>query len=94
MRLELDGIHDLDIVRERDGGYAVHRNGDTHRFEIDEQEPLSRLDALTEELVHQVDNLDGNTLFEVDNVDGKMEAIFIINKVTNCIRALILRTKV
>jgi geranyl-CoA carboxylase alpha subunit len=35
LRLELDGIHDLDIVRERDGGYAVHRNGDAHRFEID-----------------------------------------------------------
>jgi geranyl-CoA carboxylase alpha subunit len=35
-RIELDGIHDLDIVRERDGGYAIQRDGHAHRFEIDE----------------------------------------------------------
>jgi geranyl-CoA carboxylase alpha subunit len=35
-RLELNGVHDLEIIRERDGGYAVHRNGDAHRLEIDE----------------------------------------------------------
>jgi geranyl-CoA carboxylase alpha subunit len=36
-RLELDhGIHDLEIVRERDGGYVAHLDGREHRFEIDE----------------------------------------------------------
>jgi geranyl-CoA carboxylase alpha subunit len=35
-RIELGGVHDLDIVRERDGGYAVHRDGHADRFEIDE----------------------------------------------------------
>jgi geranyl-CoA carboxylase alpha subunit len=35
-RVELNGVHDLEIVRERDGGYVVHRNGDAHRLEIDE----------------------------------------------------------
>jgi geranyl-CoA carboxylase alpha subunit len=36
-RIELDhGIHDLEIVRERDGGYLASRNGGEHRFEIDQ----------------------------------------------------------
>ena len=35
LRIELDGIHELEIQRERDGGYVVHRNGGAHRFEID-----------------------------------------------------------
>jgi geranyl-CoA carboxylase alpha subunit len=36
-RIELDhGIHDLEIVRERDGGYAAHVDGRAHRFEIEE----------------------------------------------------------
>jgi geranyl-CoA carboxylase alpha subunit len=35
-RLELNGVHDLEILRERDGGYAVHRDGRAHRVEIEE----------------------------------------------------------
>jgi geranyl-CoA carboxylase alpha subunit len=51
-RIELDhDIHDLELVRERDGGYAVHLEGRVHRFEI---EALGsdwirfRIDGLTE----------------------------------------------
>jgi geranyl-CoA carboxylase alpha subunit len=37
IRIEFDhGIHDLEIVRERDGGYAASFDGSEHRFEIDE----------------------------------------------------------
>jgi geranyl-CoA carboxylase alpha subunit len=37
IRIEFDhGIHDLEIVRERDGGYAASLDGSEHRFEIDE----------------------------------------------------------
>ena len=36
-RVELDhGIHDLEIARERDGGYVASRDGREHTFEIDE----------------------------------------------------------
>ncbi len=36
-RIELDrGIHDLEIVRERDGDYVAHVDGREHRFEIEE----------------------------------------------------------
>jgi geranyl-CoA carboxylase alpha subunit len=36
-RIEIaQGIHDLDIARERDGGYLVNHNGSAHRFEIEE----------------------------------------------------------
>ena len=59
------------------------------RFEIDEQGPLSRIDALTEELIRHVQNLECNRLLEVDDLAGKAEAILIINHVTSCIRASI-----
>src|SRR5262245_39596410 len=59
-------------------------------FEIDEQEPRSRIDALAEELIRQVENLECNALIEVDNVAGKAEAVLIINHLTDCIRASIL----
>jgi geranyl-CoA carboxylase alpha subunit len=37
VRIELGhGVHDLEIVRERDGGYVASFNGSGHRFEIDE----------------------------------------------------------
>jgi geranyl-CoA carboxylase alpha subunit len=37
VRIELDhGIHDLEIVRERDGGYVANIDGGACRFEIDE----------------------------------------------------------
>jgi geranyl-CoA carboxylase alpha subunit len=37
VRIEFDhGILDLEIVRERDGGFVVNRDGREHRFEIDE----------------------------------------------------------
>ncbi|SHK88779.1 geranyl-CoA carboxylase alpha subunit [Bradyrhizobium lablabi] len=37
LRIELNGsIHDLEIVRERDGGYVASLDGGEHRFEIDE----------------------------------------------------------
>jgi geranyl-CoA carboxylase alpha subunit len=36
-RIELDhGIHDIEIVRERDGGYVASRNGGEYRFEINQ----------------------------------------------------------
>src|SRR5439155_8962342 len=36
-RIELGGaVHEIEIVRERDGSYATSRNGHEHRFEIDE----------------------------------------------------------
>jgi geranyl-CoA carboxylase alpha subunit len=36
MRIEIDRImHELDIVREREGGYVVGSNGNRHRFDID-----------------------------------------------------------
>src|SRR5690349_12894312 len=36
-RFELGGkIHEIEIVRERDGGYVARNNGDMHRFEIEE----------------------------------------------------------
>ena len=40
VRLEIDrGIHDLEIVRERDGGYAADIGGEVYRFEVDELGP-------------------------------------------------------
>ena len=37
VRVELDhGIYDLEVARERDGGYVASRDGAEHRFEIDE----------------------------------------------------------
>jgi len=37
VRVELDhGVYDLDVARERDGGYVASRDGAGHRFEIDE----------------------------------------------------------
>jgi geranyl-CoA carboxylase alpha subunit len=37
LRIELGGhIHEIEIVRERDGTYATFRNGDERRFEIEE----------------------------------------------------------
>jgi geranyl-CoA carboxylase alpha subunit len=37
LRIEVDqSIHDLEIVRERDGGYVASPDGGEHRFEIDE----------------------------------------------------------
>jgi geranyl-CoA carboxylase alpha subunit len=36
MRIEIDRtVHELDIVREREGGYVVGSNGDQYRFEIE-----------------------------------------------------------
>jgi geranyl-CoA carboxylase alpha subunit len=37
VRVELDhGVYDLDVARERDGGYVASSDGAKHRFEIDE----------------------------------------------------------
>jgi geranyl-CoA carboxylase alpha subunit len=37
LRIEFDhGIHELEIARERDGGYVANLDGGEHRFEIDE----------------------------------------------------------
>jgi geranyl-CoA carboxylase alpha subunit len=36
-RFEVGGkVHEIEIVRERDGGYIARNNGDTYRFEIEE----------------------------------------------------------
>ncbi len=52
VRIELDGkIHELEIVRERDGGHVVSLSGDALRFEIDELGRDSirfRINGLTE----------------------------------------------
>ena len=52
MRIELGGkIHELEIVRERDGGYVASLDGNDVRFEIDELGCDSirfRIDGLTE----------------------------------------------
>src|SRR5579872_1655729 len=52
VRVELDHvIYDLELVRERDGGYVAHLDGAEHRFEIDElsREAIRfRSDGLTE----------------------------------------------
>jgi len=51
-RIEFDhGIHDLEIVRERDGGYVAHVDGREHRFEIEElgrDKVLLRIDDVME----------------------------------------------
>ena len=51
-RIEFDhGIHDLEIVRERDGGYVAHVDGREHRFEIEElgrDKVLLRIDDVIE----------------------------------------------
>jgi geranyl-CoA carboxylase alpha subunit len=40
LRIELDrGIHDVEVTRERDGGYVVALESGEHRFEIDELGP-------------------------------------------------------
>jgi geranyl-CoA carboxylase alpha subunit len=37
VRIELDdGIHELEIVRDRDGGYVASSDGSEHRFEVDD----------------------------------------------------------
>ena len=37
VRIEFDhGMHDLELMRERDGGYVANLDGSEHRFEIDE----------------------------------------------------------
>jgi geranyl-CoA carboxylase alpha subunit len=51
-RIEIDGkIHEVEIVRERDGGYVASFNGDDARFEVDELNSDTiryRVDGLTE----------------------------------------------
>jgi len=38
-RFSIDGmVHEVEIVRERDGGYIASNNGETHRFEIESLE--------------------------------------------------------
>jgi geranyl-CoA carboxylase alpha subunit len=53
LRIEFDhGIHDLEIVRERDGCYVASLEGCEHRFEIDELGPDTIrfcIDGLTEQ---------------------------------------------
>jgi geranyl-CoA carboxylase alpha subunit len=52
-RVEIDhGIHDLEIVRGRDGDYVAHADGREHRFEIEElgcDTIRFRLDGVTEQ---------------------------------------------
>jgi len=59
------------------------------KFEIDEQEPRSRIDALAEELARRVQDLECSRSLEDDSIAGKAEAISIINNLTACIRASI-----
>jgi hypothetical protein len=59
-----------------------------NRFEIDEQEPLSRLEALTEQLLHGVNSLPNGTS-QPGEVASRSAAISIISEVSKRIRATI-----
>jgi hypothetical protein len=60
-----------------------------NRFEIDEQEPLSRLEALTEQLLQRANCLPSNGTPEVEEVACRATAISIISEVSRRIRATI-----
>jgi hypothetical protein len=60
-----------------------------NRFEIDEQEPLSRLEALTEQLIQGVESLPGKALSDDEEVATKGAAVSIICDVSKRIRAAI-----
>ena len=60
-----------------------------NQFEIDEQEPLSRLAALTELVVQRiVDSKEGNRL-EGNGTVGAMDVISVINHVSDRVRGSI-----
>jgi geranyl-CoA carboxylase alpha subunit len=63
-RIEIDGrIQEVEIVRERDGGYVVHCDGRDHRFDIDDQGRniiRFRINGLTESVIFF---RDGDLLF-------------------------------
>jgi hypothetical protein len=60
-----------------------------NRFEIDEQEPLSRLAALTEQLVTSASNLPSTGISQAQEASAKAEAISIIREVSRRIRSAI-----
>lgn len=59
------------------------------RFEIDEQEPRSRLEALTEQLLHRASSLPGNGATGAEAAASKATTISIIAEVSKRIRATI-----
>ena len=61
----------------------------SNRFEIDEREPLSRIQALAELLVEGVNSLSNRGLPRDEEADVKIEAIAIIDKVCDRIHACI-----
>jgi hypothetical protein len=63
----------------------------SNRFEIDEQEPLSRIEALTERLIEGIE-----TFFSKNygsQADGKAATISIIDKISKRLRAAISRER-
>jgi hypothetical protein len=59
------------------------------RFEIDEQEPRSRLEALTEQLLHRARALPSNGITGAEEAASKATTISIIAEVSKRIRAAI-----
>ena len=57
-----------------------------NQFELDELEPLSRLDALTEAVVQELHQLDKASSIKVDGANGVAEALLIIRYVSACVR--------
>jgi hypothetical protein len=58
----------------------------SNRFEIDEQEPLSRIEALTERLIEGIENFSKNY---GSQADGKAATISIIDKISKRLRTSI-----
>ena len=65
----------------------------SNRFEIDEQGPLSRLQALTEELLDGANNMSSNETSEAEDVACKSATISIITEVSKRVHASILHAQ-
>ena len=65
---------------------AVFQN----RFEIDEQSPHSRLQALTEQLLLAANDLPSNGIPEAEEIAGKAAIVSYISEISNRVRAAIL----
>jgi hypothetical protein len=60
-----------------------------NRFEIDEQEPRSRCEALTEQLLDAANNLPSNSVSEAEETATKAVIISIICEVSKRVRVTI-----
>ena len=62
-----------------------------NRFEIDEQEPLSRLEALTEQLLHAANSLPSDCVSAAEEVATTADIISVVCEVSKRVRATIQR---